>query len=524
MKCQKCDKPATFHITDLTDGKPNELHLCEEHARQYLTPVATKSRRDAAGHGRRCWPSTWRSAKRPRNWPGSTSGPARCAASRFYEFRKQGRLGCPHDYVLLREGAGAAVREHPRRDASTSASGRKRSPAGTEQQTQLIRLRREMKEASTKKTTSRPRSCATRSARSKNDQKQSQIADRQPRRLKQPADVANRDKHAMELERTSTNAAANGCAAPARSPTSSSAAAFAWPATWPTFRSSAAATPSDRAEIETHAPRARSLQMQAVGRAACTSTSTSCEGIDRQFLVERQLISREHAESEGARGVAIDPHEQFSVMINEEDHLRIQVMHSGLDLNAAWEQINRLDDLIEEQVTYAFNERLGYLTACPTNVGTGMRVSVMLHLPALVITRQIEKVFRSLQKISLAVRGLYGEGSQAMGDFYQISNQITLGQSEEELVKQVGDVVPVLIDYERQARDFLIRESQENAARPRQPGLRHPAHRADDQLRRDDAPALQRADGRQPGPDRRPGDPHASTSCSSTRSRPTCKS
>ena len=185
------------------------------------------------------------------------------------------------------------------------------------------------------------------------------------------------------------------------------------------------------------------------------------EELDRQFLVERQLISREHADSEGARAVAIDQGEQFSVMINEEDHLRIQVMRSGLDLSAAWQAINQLDDLLEEHITYAYNDQLGYLTACPTNVGTGARVSVMLHLPALVITQQIDKVFRSLQKINLAVRGLYGEGSQAMGDFYQISNQITLGQSEEELTKKVSDVVPVLLDYERQARDFLIRENKE---------------------------------------------------------------
>lgn len=182
--------------------------------------------------------------------------------------------------------------------------------------------------------------------------------------------------------------------------------------------------------------------------------------LDRQFLVERQLISRELAESDGARSVAIDATEQCSLMVNEEDHLRIQLMKSGLDLKEAWEQITRIDDLIESRVTYAFHDKLGYLTACPTNVGTGMRVSVMLHLPALVITRQIDKVFRSLQKISLAVRGLYGEGSQAMGDFYQISNQITLGRTEEELIGQVGDVVPVLIDYERRARDYLVRESQ----------------------------------------------------------------
>lgn len=184
--------------------------------------------------------------------------------------------------------------------------------------------------------------------------------------------------------------------------------------------------------------------------------------IDRQLLVERQLISRELSETAGPRSVFIEGQETFTLMINEEDHLRMQVMHSGLDLDAAWEQINKMDDLLDQQLSYAFHERLGYLTACPTNVGTGMRVSVMLHLPALVITQQIEKVFRSLQKMGLAVRGLYGEGSQAMGDFYQISNQITLGRSEEELVKQVAEVIPVIIDYENQARAFLVKESRKD--------------------------------------------------------------
>jgi protein arginine kinase len=182
--------------------------------------------------------------------------------------------------------------------------------------------------------------------------------------------------------------------------------------------------------------------------------------VDRQFLVERQLISRELADASGPRAALIDPAETFSVMVNEEDHFRLQVMHSGLDLTSAWEQINKIDDLLESKLTYAYHERLGYLTACPTNVGTGMRVSVMLHLPALVITKHVDKVFRALQKISLAVRGFYGEGSQFMGDFYQISNQITLGRKEEELLQQVADVIPVIIEYERQARDFLIKESK----------------------------------------------------------------
>ncbi len=219
-------------------------------------------------------------------------------------------------------------------------------------------------------------------------------------------------------------------------------------------------TDQDRAQIE----RTLRERIKEVGEwSSLTYVDVdSLEEVDRQFLVERQLISREHSEAEGARAVAIDPHEKFSLMVNEEDHLRIQVMHSGLDLQAAWEQIDHIDNLIEQRVTYAFHQRWGYLTACPTNVGTGMRVSVMLHLPALVITRQIEKVFRSLHKISLAVRGLYGEGSQAMGDFYQISNQITLGRSEQELIAQIRDVVPVLIDYERRAREFLVKESQKD--------------------------------------------------------------
>jgi protein arginine kinase len=184
--------------------------------------------------------------------------------------------------------------------------------------------------------------------------------------------------------------------------------------------------------------------------------------VDRQFLVERQLMSREMAEGEGDRAVVIDLDERFSVMINEEDHLRIQVMCSGLDLQAAWERIDNLDDQLEQKLTYAFHESLGYLTACPTNVGTGLRVSVMLHLPALVITREIEKVFRSLQKINVAVRGLYGEGSQFMGDFYQISNQITLGRSEAELVNTVQEVVPRIVEYERRAREFLVNESEQD--------------------------------------------------------------
>ncbi len=183
--------------------------------------------------------------------------------------------------------------------------------------------------------------------------------------------------------------------------------------------------------------------------------------LDRQFLVERQLISRELANAEGPRGVALAPSETISVMVNEEDHVRMQVMHSGFSLDEAWQEIDKLDDLLEQKVNYAFSEEFGYLTACPTNVGTGMRASVMLHLPALALTKQIEKVFRALQKINLAVRGLYGEGSRASGDFYQISNQVTLGKSETKILSEIRDVVPNIISYERQARATLTKESRQ---------------------------------------------------------------
>lgn len=188
----------------------------------------------------------------------------------------------------------------------------------------------------------------------------------------------------------------------------------------------------------------------------------SLSELDRQFLVERQLMSLELAEGSGERGVAIHESERFSVMVNEEDHLRIQVMCSGLDVHEAWQQINVIDDTLQQQLNYAFHEQFGYLTACPTNVGTGLRISVMLHLPGLVVTREIEKVFRSLQKINVTVRGLYGEGSQFMGDFYQVSNQVTLGRSEEELVQTVSEVVPRIIEYERKARQFLLKESEQD--------------------------------------------------------------
>jgi len=179
--------------------------------------------------------------------------------------------------------------------------------------------------------------------------------------------------------------------------------------------------------------------------------------LNKHFLVERHLISRHHAFGKGPRGVVVAQREFFTAMINEEDHLRIQVLKAGCQLSNCAEQINRIDDMIEQKLDYAFSPRYGYLTACPTNLGTGIRVSVMLHLPALKITGQIEKFFNAARAMNLAVRGLFGEGTEAAGDFYQISNQITLGLSEADIVSQFENaIIPEIIEYENAARNQLL--------------------------------------------------------------------
>jgi protein arginine kinase len=179
--------------------------------------------------------------------------------------------------------------------------------------------------------------------------------------------------------------------------------------------------------------------------------------LSRHFLVERHLISRHHAFGKGPRGVVIARKEFFTAMINEEDHLRLQVLKAGCQLSQCAEQINKIDDMIEKKVDYAFSPRYGYLTACPTNLGTGVRVSVMLHLPALKMTGQIEKFFNAARDMSLAVRGLFGEGTEATSDLYQISNQVTLGVSESDIISQFENaVIPEIIEYENAARNQLL--------------------------------------------------------------------
>jgi protein arginine kinase len=180
--------------------------------------------------------------------------------------------------------------------------------------------------------------------------------------------------------------------------------------------------------------------------------------LDRLLLVERHLISRQHAEAKGARRVAFDSQEIAAIMINEEDHIRMQVMRSGFQIDEAWEQISRIDDDLESHLDYAYHAKYGYLTACPTNVGTGIRVSVMLHLPALRLTNELEKVEQAARDMKLAIRGLHGEGTEALGDLFQISNQITLGRSEAEIIDDFRDaVIPRIVQFEQAARQSLLK-------------------------------------------------------------------
>ncbi len=178
--------------------------------------------------------------------------------------------------------------------------------------------------------------------------------------------------------------------------------------------------------------------------------------IERNLLVERHLISKDLAEKNSARALALDKTESISIMINEEDHLRLQVLKSGLQLTESWQILNDLDNKLEEVLPYAFSSQFGYLTACPTNVGTGMRISIMLHLPGLTITKQMEKVFQTLTRIKFIIRGLYGEGTYATGDFYQIANQTSLGYAEKDVINEIHNIIHEVIKYERAWREKLL--------------------------------------------------------------------
>ncbi len=180
------------------------------------------------------------------------------------------------------------------------------------------------------------------------------------------------------------------------------------------------------------------------------------DNVDKQFLIERHLMSHEHAANAEGKAVLISKEEVVSIMVNEEDHLRIQVMHSGLNLDETWKIANMIDDALSMKLDYAYSPSWGYLTACPTNTGTAMRGSVMLHLPALVMTKQIGKVLTAVSKLSFASRGFYGEGTQASGNFYQISNQVALGHSEDDIIQNINGLIRQIIEQEEQARQALL--------------------------------------------------------------------
>jgi len=185
---------------------------------------------------------------------------------------------------------------------------------------------------------------------------------------------------------------------------------------------------------------------------------SKASGLERQILVEKHLISPHLAQSAQGRAVAISDDEGISVMVNEEDHLRIQILLPGQQLDQAWELASKIDDALEVKVPFAFHQQRGYLTACPTNLGTGLRASVMVHLPGLVLTGKANDLLTALGQSRLVVRGLYGEGSDALGNLFQISNQLSLGHSEDEIIRHLDQVTNQVVEHEHRAREALHRE------------------------------------------------------------------
>ncbi|WP_347489898.1 protein arginine kinase [Desulfoscipio sp. XC116] len=183
--------------------------------------------------------------------------------------------------------------------------------------------------------------------------------------------------------------------------------------------------------------------------------------VERQILVEKHLISPNLLEDYGKKAVALRDDEVISIMINEEDHLRIQCLLPGSQLEKAWAMVNQIDDGLENTLDYTFSEKFGYLTACPTNVGTGMRASVMLHLPGLVLVDQVGAVLTTISKLGFTVRGLYGEGTEALGNLFQLSNQVTMGHSEEEIINSLNSVTGQILAQEREARKALLQRRKD---------------------------------------------------------------
>src|SRR3954467_5757106 len=197
-------------------------------------------------------------------------------------------------------------------------------------------------------------------------------------------------------------------------------------------------------------------------KGAFSESMDNLTALEKQILVERHLISREHAAKSAGSGLVLNKDESLCVMINEEDHLRMQALRPGLQLKQAWAAIDQFDSLLEKKVDYAFDNNLGYLTACPTNLGTGIRVSAMLHLPGLVLSEQINQIISAVNKLGLAVRGLYGEGTEALGNVFQVSNQMTLGEGEADIVERLNKVLSQIIEHEENARGTLLEKKSKS--------------------------------------------------------------
>src|SRR3954452_16069137 len=189
---------------------------------------------------------------------------------------------------------------------------------------------------------------------------------------------------------------------------------------------------------------------------AFAESMDNLSALDKQILVERHLISREHAAKNAGSGLVLNKDESLCVMINEEDHMRMQSLRPGLQIKECWQAIDAVDTALEKKLEYAYSKDWGYLTACPTNLGTGIRVSAMLHLPALVLSEQINQIIQAVNKLGLAVRGLYGEGTEALGNVFQVSNQMTLGEAEVDIVERLNKVLAQLIEHEENARASLL--------------------------------------------------------------------
>src|SRR5256712_10637131 len=183
-------------------------------------------------------------------------------------------------------------------------------------------------------------------------------------------------------------------------------------------------------------------------------------GVERQILVERHLVSHELGDGVKPRGIMIAADESLSLMINEEDHLRLQSMTPGFQLAEAWSQADAADDELDQSLDFAFSDEIGFLTSCPTNAGTGLRASVLIHLPALVLLEEIQKVLKSIMQVGLNVRGLYGEHSEVMGNLFQISNQTTLGRSEHDSIDSLERVTRQIIETEERARERMMRDAR----------------------------------------------------------------